>query len=119
MYSRKVLRATPENVGRLPRLNNPKSFPHYKGVPTVTYEYDLDIYPSDLNYNNFDDVYGTSNDITKHEYVWPSSLYDGLPWAPEGQLYNNLRTNNHREVDHHRPKPIPKKKVKFQGVSEF
>jgi hypothetical protein len=119
MYSRKVLRATPDNVGRLPRLNNPNSFPNYKGVPTVTYEYDDDIYPLDTNYNTFDDTFGTSNDITKHEYIWPSSLYDGLPWAPEGQLYNSLRTNHYREVDHHRPKPKTKKKVKFQGVSEF
>lgn len=118
MDSRKILRTNAETVGRLPRLNNPIDFPNYRGVPTATFEYANGNYPSDLDYSRFDDVYGNANNIIKHEYIWPSGLSDGLPWAPSGQLYENLRTNHYREIQH-APKTRTKKKVTFQGVSEF
>jgi len=118
MDSRKILRTNAESVGRLPRLNNPVDFPNYRSIPTVTFEYTNGNYPVDLNYSTFDDSYGNSNNIAKHEYIWPSGLSDGLPWAPSGQLYENLRTNHYRKVQH-APKTVTKKRVTFQGVSEF
>jgi hypothetical protein len=118
MDSRKILRTNAETVGRLPRLNNPIDFPHYRGVPTVTFEYANGNYPIDLDYSKFDDTYGNANNIKKHEYIWPSGLSDGLPWAPSGQLFENLRTNHYRKSEH-APIQKTKKRVTFQGVSEF
>ena len=119
MDNRKILREKYGAIGRLPRFNDPVTHPNYRGIPTATFEYDNGKYPVDLDYTHFDDMYGNSNNITQHEYVWPASFYDGIPWGPQGQLFNRFRENYKKESDHH---PYPKnktKKVTFQGVSEF